>query len=218
MKYLIHSCVEREWYVNDYLIPYMKRRGINNIEVYLDKDREGNLISTMKSFAQLNSEEGTWHLQDDVVISKNFKHHTELFDKGIVCGFCSVYCKNFPAGFVLPNKMWYSFPCIRIPNRIAREFSSWLSDIINNSHVYKNWVSAKKYDDSLFKIFMTENYKNESILNFAPNLVNHVDYLIGGSVINDNRNEKLVVSEYWKEEVAVEELRIFLRKRGMLNE
>ena len=42
-EYIIHTCLDREWYVREYLIPDMVSQGIdeNNIEVWMDKGRDG---------------------------------------------------------------------------------------------------------------------------------------------------------------------------------
>lgn len=66
-KYMIHAVPQRMWYVKDYLIPSMVEQGINkkDITVYVDKKKEGNLQSFLKSFAQAGAweNEGTWHMQ-----------------------------------------------------------------------------------------------------------------------------------------------------------
>ena len=42
-NYLIHACLEREWYVKEYLVPSMVAQGIKtgNINVYVDRKRDG---------------------------------------------------------------------------------------------------------------------------------------------------------------------------------
>lgn len=51
MKYLIHTCTKREWYVNDHLIPLLTEQGItkNDIKVWNDKNKAGNLESFVAS-------------------------------------------------------------------------------------------------------------------------------------------------------------------------
>ena len=75
-RYLIHACPRRMWYVEEYLIPSMLKQGIakGDIRVYNDKEGEGNLRACMKAFALCEGiPGGTWHLQDDVCICRNFK-------------------------------------------------------------------------------------------------------------------------------------------------
>ena len=86
-RFMIHTCLQREWYVRDYLIPDMIGQGIpeENIEVWLDSERRGNLTSCLESFEAAGRRgSGRWHLQDDVLISKDFAEKTAEFDDGIV--------------------------------------------------------------------------------------------------------------------------------------
>lgn len=193
-KYMIHATPKRLWYVDRYLVPEMIKNGIdkNNIIVYNDDKERGNLGAFLDSLKKSDCD--LWHLQDDVIISSDFKEQTEKHDSGIVCGFCSAYSENCPDGFVLPENMWYSFPCIRIPYIIAMEFIDWIAHGRNGT--YKNWISANKYDDSLFMAFLKEQYPLKAVLNLKPNIVNHIDYLIGGSIVNPMRQRK-TVSIYW---------------------
>ena len=198
-KYLIHTCNDRRWYVDKYLIPSMLKQDIKekDIFIYQDFNDEGNLISTMKSFSQLHGEEGTWHLQDDIIISSKFKVMTEAYNDGLVCGFCSDYCRDFPIGMVPVEKLWYSFPCIHIPDKLAKECSDWFfHDVLSNSE-YRMWVRAKKYDDSVFRIFLQDYYPYDMGFNLSPNIVNHIDYLLGGSVVNSQRSLDKVTAVYW---------------------
>ena len=112
MKYMVHACPPRMWYVNDYLIPSMVEQGISadNITVWNDSDGRGNLWSCLDSFQSLQDEPGgVWHLQDDVIISRQFAQLTREHDDGIVCGF---FCRNFDLfskpGIVPAHEQWYS--------------------------------------------------------------------------------------------------------------
>ena len=51
-QYIIHACLDREWYVDEFLIPSMIEQGIpkENIEVWMDRNRDGCLLSCMKCF------------------------------------------------------------------------------------------------------------------------------------------------------------------------
>lgn len=207
-KYLIHACKPRLWYVNGYLIPSMREQGISetDINVWVDEHNEGNLHACIKSFESLSDKPGgTWHIQDDVLLSANFKLITEAEDRGIKCGFASRYDKGRP-GDVWVSDMWYSFPCIRIPNPVAADFVKWFN---KNRKYYANYVETGKHDDTLFQIYMTERFPMMKIMNIAPNLVEHVDWMIGGSQVNSQRTEE-VRSVYWEEPELVRKLRKLL--------
>ena len=90
MRYLIHACPAREWFVEGYMVPEMKRQGIpeEEIEIWMDRNGDGNLMSCMKSFEECGKRNGgTWHLQDDVVLASDFAEKTRTHDDGLVCGF-----------------------------------------------------------------------------------------------------------------------------------
>ena len=210
-KYMIHTYPKRLWYVEQYLIPSMLAQGIDkaSIIVYNDVNREGNLLSCMKAFASVNNDDkGTWHLQDDVLISKDFKERTEWYDHGLVCGFSSLrYDGDIEKkkGAVKRDDMWFSFPCIRIPNKWAIECGRWVqSDIIGNP-VYKRYWEKGVNDDWAFRTYLATFHKDCVALNIMPCLVNHIDYLIGGGSGEKDR-KKPVVAQYWKDDDLVDAL------------
>lgn len=218
-KYLIHTCNQRLWYVEEYLIPSMIEQGIseNDITMYLDKNADGCLKSFVESAKRLPEDGGTWHLQDDVIICKDFKKRTEELDDGIICGFTCNYDKVPKPGWnIVKENMWWSFPCIRIPNDIIHKFHEWVDLWVWRDPQYGRYVRAKKYDDLIFKIFMESYYPNEKILNLAPNLVDHIDYLLGGSVINRQRAMRDVRSLFWEDEDLVEELTKRIKERKVI--
>ena len=199
-KYLIHAYKERMWYVEKYLIPSMLKQSIDksDINVFTDDGTLGCLEAFMQSCLTLEGK-GTWHLQDDVIINSQFKRWTEeYFGDIIVCGFCSRYDDKKVPGLVYPNMMWYSFPCIYIPDTIARECAVWFYREAMYNPKYKVEISKKKYADVIFNNYVNEHYSGEEVLNLAPNLVNHIDYLIGGSTVNKQRSD-IVQSVYWEE-------------------
>lgn len=210
MKYMIHTCNKRRWYVNKYLIPSMLDQGIQKDEicVAVDTANEGILLATMKMFDYVGRTEdwnnGVWHLQDDVVLSNTFKQRIdELYGK-IICGFCSRYDHSKKYGLVNTDEMWYSFPCIYINNKIAKDCADWFfTDAIYN---YPNEVASKKYADTMFREFIQKRYPDIRVFNANPNLVDHVDYLIGGSLVNPNRDIKQVRAYYWKEQSVIQQL------------
>ncbi len=191
MAYMIHACEDRMWYVEGFLIPSMIEQGIpsKDIFVWCDTDGNGNLISCMKPFEFCGKiAGGTWHLQDDVLICRDFAKRTnEHTKKHIICGFChSGYENGIPiTGWVYPALMWNStFPCVYIPNEIAAECADWFFNDACKRPEYQSWVKSGKMDDNFFHAFCLEKHPNEKVLNLAPHLVEHVDYIIGGSVIN----------------------------------
>lgn len=210
-NYLIHACTDRLWYVQDYLIPSMKAQGIcdHNIAIYLDENNEGCLESCMKAFLSVPIDnEGTWHLQDDVIVCSDFKERTEeLGSERIVCGFCyeNDDRKKF-VGKVSIKHLWYSFPCVKIPNKIARGCADWYFRYAKYAREYNTWVKLRKYDDSMFDIYLQDYHGDEQILNVVPNLVDHIDYLIGGSIVNNIRPEKETHSMFFKDRFLIDEL------------
>lgn len=205
---------KRLWYVNEYLIPSMIEQGINadNIQVYNDENCDGNLKAWLKSIDLCAEDGGIWHLQDDVCISSRFKELTEAHDDGIVCGFKSEYDGPTPAGEVPIQKMWFSFPCIRIPNKILHEAKKWIEEGIIGNPVYTNWWQRGVNDDLLFRRFVWEQYPATYVLNLDPNIVDHIDYLIGGTV-NSNARVKQIRAIYFDDLPAVEKLEKWLEEK-----
>jgi hypothetical protein len=219
-KYLIHSCPRRYWYVRDYLIPDMKRFGIpeEDITVYNDYEAKGNLVAFMDSLKKLpNNHEGTWHLQDDILLSENyFKAITERFVDydGIVCGFACRHSRQSPPGKTTVENMWWSFPCIYIPNYISVECSEWFYNVVvkRTTEEHRTWLDTRKYDDAAFKQFVETYYPDIKVYNINPNIVNHVDYLLGGSTLHP-RGDTDVTSIYWNEPQLIQKL--IRRLRGL---
>ena len=218
-KYLIHTCNKRLWYVNRYLIPSMCEQGIKkkNIVVYNDEIGEGQLISLIKSYDKTNGED-FWHLQDDIIISSKFKEETEKHNEGIVCGFCNKFSVSRP-GRVNIFDMWYSMPCIRIPGNIFKEFVGWLNDP-STRHTFMCYFEENKHDDVLLESFLKTNYPKLQPYNLAPNIVNHIDHLLGGSIINKMRNKPLefIMSTFWEEPELLVNIEKELQKGGQKNE
>lgn len=187
-KYLIHTCKEREWYVDKFLIPSMIEQGIeyNNIYKYIDNNKEGNLLACMNAFEEVSIfgdfEEITWHLQDDVAISKEFKQYTEVeYESDLICAFCTREQIARPIGQVDPVDMWYSFQCIGIRNYIAAGCVYWFYTNGFESNDILAFFEKGLGDDEVFKYYCTEVCSGLKVLNLIPNLVEHIDFLIGGS-------------------------------------
>lgn len=209
MKYLIHAYSKRIWYVEQYLIPSMLKQGIlrENISVYNDDKGEGNLRACLNAFATVDdNDECTWHLQDDVIICKDFKERTEQYSNGLVAGFSSYYDekKHGGPGEVPQDKMWFSFPCILIPNQYARECSEWVDQEIIGNEVYEKYWKDGKNDDWCFRQYLNLYHKNDTAINLAPNLVDHIDYLLGGGSGGPRKRE--VRAKYFSDIELVKEL------------
>ena len=215
-KYMIHTMPKRLWYVDEYLIPSMVLQGIkqSDIQVYNDEKQEGNLKACMNAFLQMpNDGDGTWHLQDDIIISSKFKQTTEAVDYGIVCGFKSEYDGDRKAGAVSFEDSWFSFLCIRIPNYIARKCAEWVNMYMIGNPVYKEYWKDGVNDDWMFRQFIRTEYPNALAINLKPNIVDHIDYLIGGTV-NSNKRITQIRAKYWEEEQLVDELASRLKRKG----
>lgn len=219
MKYLIHCYPKRLWYVEQYLIPSMLNQGImrENIGIYNDDKGLGNLKACMNAFASVDdNEESTWHLQDDVCICRDFKERTEQYRNGLVAGFCSFYDeeKHGGPGEVNQDKMWFSFPCILIPNKYAIECSRWVDEYIIGNDVYKKYWEKGVNDDWCFRQYLKSCHPEAMAINLAPNLVEHVDYLLGGG--SGGKRNREVKALYFNDNDVVAELEGQLN--GMDNE
>lgn len=220
--YIIHACNQRMWYVKDFLIPSMLEQGIpqGNIWVYQDKNGIGNLrawIDSSNRIVNMCRErriKSVWHLQDDICISRTFAHDTNIYDlfgddETIVCGFTCAYDKMPEAGNfeVHENKMWYSFPCIKIPTYILDAFVNWANLNLWQSQYFRGWVNKNKGDDLIFREWLIDNFPCTKVQNLAPNLVNHIDDLIGGTICNKQRDtKKSTRSIFWEDDELIKEL------------
>lgn len=201
MKYVIHTYPKRLWYVKDYIVRDMINQGIKNEDIIIlnDKHKIGNLQAFVESCKILN--EDSWHLQDDVLLSSKFRDKTEVLGRlnMIVSGFC---CYEFNEGATLCNGfttakfLYMTFPCIFIPLRYMKDFVNWF--YLESTQVrFKDKIDTKKNDDLLFYAFLMERHKKDEIYNCKECLVDHVDYLIGGSLVNKERG--LTKATYWNE-------------------
>ena len=220
-KFMIHTHISRLWYVEEFLIPSMEAQGINgdDIRIILDDGTYGCLDSFFTSLKEPKGEadEATWHLQDDVIICRDFKIRTVDTDYplGIVNGYC--WTKDFQRysiGKVPAFQMWYSFPCIRIPNQIGISAAEWFYTKAVNDPRYSKMIEERKNDDYLFREFIME--QNYAGINLSPNLVDHIDYLIGGSIVNKKRADKEGVQSmalYFEDKDLIDELEKKLSRR-----
>ena len=195
----------------------MVEQGISrdHIEVWMDRQQDGCLFSCMKCFAEYGKRGGgRWHLQDDVVVSKRFRELTEAHDEGVVAGFFREEWQSVTpqAGNVPAVYLWNSFQCIRIPDEVIRECAEWFFTDALYQDIYREAVETNKMDDSLFYDFFANYRTGDMVLNLKPNIVDHVDYLIGGSVINQSRG-KAARADLWEDLGEVEELKAKLARR-----
>ena len=209
-KYMIHACPSRMWYVEDYLVRSMILQGIppDDITIWNDEDQQGCLMSCMNAFASCEGDGATWHLQDDVLICHDFADRTAKYTEGVVCGFCHARFEPFSQpqpGEVHPVYAFKSFPCILIPNSYARECAEWFFTDARYRDNYQHWVNSGKHDDGFWEDFIVERHGKEKVLNLTPSLVEHVDWLIGGSVVNKWRGY-ICRASFFEDEYLVKEL------------
>ena len=111
--------------------------------------------------------------------------------------------------------MLFSFQCILIPNAIAKRFADWFRNDCVPNNLFPEYVSTGKCDDSLFREYTMAHEQNVGALNIFPNVADHIDYLIGGTVINKHRLGEFRKS-YWRDNVlddAVRKLEEKLKQR-----
>lgn len=216
---IIHACPKRAWYVKEYLIPSLIEQGIKrkNIKLWIDKKEHGNLASWVACCKAYGDKPGgMWHLQDDVMISHDFAKQIEKYDKGVVCGFCHEPYETEGVqhvGYVRAFLMWQSsFQCIRIPNEVLGHFYRWYTETAVHDKDMQKYIATGKCDDTIFRIFMVTQRSTDSVLNLAPHLVEHVDYLLGGSIINKWRGYA-ATGAYFYDDDLIEELENKLAKR-----
>lgn len=207
MKVLIHACPRRMWYVEEFLVPELQRQGADEIEIWNDTEKKGNLRACMESFASRTGDGGTWHIQDDVLLCRDFVERCRALDDGVVYGFC---CPRFTddvrqTGKVNVEDSWHSFQCVRIPDAYARECADWLEHDAYVHALYPLWISSGKMDDNVFREFMRDRHPRDWVTNAKPNLVEHVDWIVGGSILSPWR-EHLARAEFFEDDDLVLEL------------
>lgn len=211
MKIMVHACPARMWYVEQILIPMLRRQGAEDITIWNDVNKRGNLQACMDSFAALKSDGGTWHLQDDVLPCRDFVKRCQELDDGVVYGFCNEDFTDNPSnvGRVYAPDVWHSFQCVRIPDAYARECADWFEKCEwRNSPMpeLQILVGMKKGDDTFFREFLQMRHGTEQFYNAKPNLVEHVDWIIGGSILSPYR-EFYARAYYWDDDELIEELK-----------
>jgi len=206
------------WYVEEFLLPSLEEQGAENVSVWLDDRGMGCLSSCMEAFASCSGDGGTWHLQDDVLLCRDFAERCRDLDaRGVVYGFC---CRQFGdnpkiRGEVYMPDTWHSFQCVRIPDAWARGCADWyFSGAWHESPSDElELLEAKNSgDDTFFREFLLCRHGRGTAYNAAPSLVEHVDLLLGGSVVNVWRGF-WARSDLWEDEELVAELRRAIKRR-----
>jgi len=210
MHFLIHACPERMWYVTDFLVPDLRAQGIDDIDIWNDGKRRGNLRACMDSFAALDGDGDTWHLQDDVLIARDFGDRVRALESqpGVICGFVNELAgpdANL-TGIRPTADLWYSFPCIRIPDEWARECAAWTNAGADRSAMANALRAKNSGDDWFFIRWAALKRPDDDVLQLDPGLVEHVDYLLGGSIVNAWRGH-LSPAAYWYDAERTEELK-----------
>lgn len=216
---MIHAVPARMWYVEGYLIPDLLAQGIerDDIRIWCDTHGKGCLESCIEAFESLDGKPGgTWHLQDDVLIAADFSKRAQIYGRDeIACGFCVDSFDTSPSkvGRVPQCFLWLSFPCIYIPNAAAAEFARWYRIVGDNDPEIKRLRALRKGDDTLFWLWHHNARMYDWGYNVVPNLVEHVDFLLGGSIVNRDRERGTARAKYWLDPAAVDKLAARLQNR-----
>ena len=209
MKILIHAYPKRMWYVEGFLVPELRRQGADDVEIWNDVEGKGNLRACMESFAARTGDGGTWHIQDDVLPARDFVQRAREHDDGVVYGFgCEAFTDDpLQTGRISVEDAWHSFQCVRIPDAYARDCAAWLFNGAGREHEhYPLWISSGKMDDSVFRSWLVETHGRETVENLRPCLVEHVDWIIGGSVLHPWRGY-IARACWWDDDDLVRELK-----------
>ena len=203
MRYIIHACPQRMWYVEKFLVPSMQDQWLDP-EVRCDTERRGCLEACMNIFASMEGDGGAWHMQDDVIICRNFAERTKSATNGVVNGFVWTKGAYNDIGIVNQRFGWNSFQCTYIQNDIARGCAEWFYSEGRIKH--KQLAETGRFDDCFFRLYLQECHSKMNVLNLKPNLVDHIDFLIGGTVVSFDRKEKECRSAWFEDLDLVEEL------------
>ena len=206
MKVMIHAVPARTWYVAGFLIPQLRAQGVEDVTVWNDTEGLGNLGACLASFRSLQGDGGTWHIQDDVLLCRDFAKRAAENDEGVVNGFCCLGNGDDPeqCGRISPRQLWHGFPCIRLPDEYAMEFAAWV-ETGKHTFLADKRIRQGNGDDYLFHEYFRNHHRKDKARNIAPNLVEHVDWLLGGSVANARRVTQLR-SALWPDQELVEQL------------
>ena len=220
LKILIHAVPERMWYVNEFMVPELEAQGADLIQIFNDVEHLGNLEACLRAFESREDEGETWHLQDDVLICRDFVQRARAIESPVAYGFC---CRNFGDrldawGRVYAPDAWNSFQCIKIPNAYARECAAWVRSGAwqkeSKNHELAILHDIKQGDDTFFHEFMFSRHWDTVVENIRPNLVEHIDWMLGGSTIQKWR-DYIARAEYWEDQELLDETKARIRARGV---
>lgn len=215
MKVLIHASPRRMWYVEEFLVQELKRQGVEDVEIWNDAEKKGNLTACMESFKARTGDGGTWHIQDDVLLCRNFAERCREMEQGSVCGFCNETFTDDPkrTGPVNVEDSWHSFQCVRIRDEYARQCADWFFSgewRRAGKEELQELYERNRGDDTFYRWFMRIMHSEEIVINAKPNLVEHVDWIVGGSIIFPWRGY-LTRAYYWDDEELVTQLKKAVR-------
>ena len=213
---MIHAAPSRMKYVTEFLQPRLKAQGFQEIIVWNDSESLGCREAYLESFRSLPETGHTWHLQDDVLPDKRFyEWATSEWAEypGIINGFgCGNYTPRSRFGNAHNMEdMVYSFPCMRIPNEVAKDFLKWFEAAREKDINILEKLPSGKFIDYFFKLYIGNNDKGIAIYNFFPNIVEHVDEYITGSLVNKQR-EKLAKAIQFDDDEALKDLVAWSKK------
>lgn len=191
---MIHTAPSRMHYVSEFLEPRLRDQGFQKITIWNDAKGIGCRESYIESWSTLSDTGHTWHLQDDVLPDHRFyEWATSEWAEypGIICGFGNreLYNMNRFGHAHNSEDMFYSFPCLRIPNAVCKDFLEWYKDASKTDVNILEKLPSGKYIDYFFKLYIGDNEKEIAIYNFFPNIVEHVDEYISGSLVNKQRTK-----------------------------
>ena len=213
---MIHAAPSRMKYVTEFLKPRLEAQGFQEIIVWNDSEGLGCREAYLESFRSLPETGHTWHLQDDVLPDKRFyEWATSEWAQypGIINGFgCGNYTPRSRFGIAHNMEdMFYSFPCLRIPNEIAKDFLKWFEVAREKEINILEKLPSGKFIDYFFKLYIGNNSKGIALYNFFPNIVEHVDEYITGSLVNKQR-EKLAKAIQFEDDEALKDLEAWSKK------
>ena len=213
---MIHAAPSRMKYVTEFLQPRLKAQGFQEIIVWNDSESLGCREAYLESFRSLPETGHTWHLQDDVLPDKRFyEWATSEWAEypGIINGFgCGNYTPRSRFGNAHNMEdMFYSFPCMRIPNEVAKDFLKWFEAAREKDINILEKLPSGKFIDYFFKLYIGNKDKGIAIYNFFPNIVEHVDEYITGSLVNKQR-EKLAKAIQFDDDEALKDLVAWSKK------
>ena len=217
MKYLIHASPQRLWYVREFLLPSLLAQGAKpgEVEIWNDAERSGNLMACVASFAAREGDGGTWHIQDDALLCRDFVARCRALDgEGVVYGFAHEQFEDDlqQTGRVHLPDAWHSFQCVRIPDPWAREFADWFYTEARIDPALRWMAATGRMDDAFFTVFLQRRHPTITVFNAKPCLCEHVDMLLGGSLCNEWRGY-WARAAWFDDQDLVEDLRERLTER-----